>query len=870
MKKFNVWSLVALISVLLFTGCPGPNNNDEPEDKSSKIEVLSQKVGMSYIQFDVKYTGSDIPKSWDINLYKSDDLETSLGWEYETDKKMVSVRFDNRAYNIVDADTEYKVKILMQDSNWSKSTKTITITTKPKGSPEITKCEYNEGTKPYVTVSYDEAPNFVDKLELLRSEAENGEYTNVNETTFLYGNLEITDNSIEDNKTYYFKLKAYENKGTSSEPDYELLGESSVKSVATGYAIPSKVDVSKITFTKGIKSFTVTWPETEGALKYNIWLQKYRSSSYKPEEGDVIEEYEAGANETSYQFKNLKPETTYDFYIKVTTAGGTSEHGWISISTVKPGFKKETWHSYNYAKVTSGQDKATYMPELTFNEFDDCEFYLSLRKDSSKDSEVLYGIDKVENTSFFIVEGLSPATEYSRTYSSKNPSGYIHLTVKYTDEEGEEKTVTDYIQADTFKTKGLDAPTNVQFVSSTANTATISFDEITTEQKFGKEVRYVVSAYDSEDNLKSSGSGSTSPVTVSGLQKGQNYRFVVNTTFTGAVSYVEQDTATCYGATESGITVKPVIAKLSEVPADEFHRGIRTNIQVKFDELEVEGMDSADFVYGIEYKLFEKSSFKPAKEDFIFDDEDEFIKLTSANAVSGTFTQKILVNAGNKYKVRLSAYNTEDPSDVVYSDVEEIQLAGIDDSVTFAALLYPEGNTIGAKAGEMVEFTNPKVWEKETEIRSTRADGYKIGYIQLMGEIESTKILFPKSTGVEWVAAKFNFKDALNAENIPRIILIDRCAFPFASNAYGYFDEVYITMPNEQATIIEEFKDDTENSKYIFKDFNMPYFDAETQKTSTAPSEAGMQIKEEWVYNNSIYLGVKQTIPGNLGFSYYY
>ena len=168
----------------------------------------------------------------------------------------------------------------------------------------------------------------------------------------------------------------------------------------------------------------------------------------------------------------------------------------------------------------------------------------------------------------------------------------------------------------------------------------------------------------------------------------------------------------------------------------------------------------------------------------------------------------------------------------------------------------------------MVEFTNPKVWEKETEIRSTLSTGYNIGYIQLMGEIESTKILFPKSTGSAWVAAKFNFTDALNAENIPRIILIDRYAFPFASNQYGYFNKVYITMPNEQGTIIKEYPDEENKDSSIFNDFNMPHFDS--GKTSTAPSRAGMQIEEEWIFNNSLYLGVNQTIAGNIGFSYFY
>ena len=875
MKKFYALGLVALISAMLFTGCPGPNNSKpDGEDNSQSIEVSSQQVGMNYISFVVKYTGSEVPKNWTIELYKSDDLEKKLDYEYEINTKAVIVKFDNRAKSSKDATritagTEYKVKIIMKDSNYNESVKTLTFTTKPKGSPEIISCKYESGTKPYVVVSYDEAPtDFIKKLELLRSENEAGEYTKVEETTFISSGSELKDYSIEENKNYYYKLKAYDNEGTASAPEYKSIGESSVKSVATGYAVPAKIDYNKITYTKGIKSFTVTWPKIEGATQYDVWLQKYNSSSYQPKEGDIIEKYEAKGDEVSHQFKNLDAGKTYDFYIKVTTAGGTSDYSRTIISTVKPGFKKESYGT-TYAKVTAGQDKATYTTELNFTEADGCEFYLTLRKDSSADSDVLYGIEKAENTSSFVVEGLSPATEYTYYSSKKYYSGYVFLTAKYTDSTGDQ-TVTDYIKVNSFKTRGLDAPANVQFVSSTANTATISFDDLTTEQKFGKTVRYEVTAYDSDDKFKGSGKGSNSPVTVTGLKKGQNYRFVVTTTFTGAAEYVEQDSAVCYGSTQSGITVKPVIKELTEVAAEEYHRGIRTNIQVKFDEIEVSGMNKADFVYGIEYKIFEKSSFKTAQENFIKDGKDKTIKLTSKDAVSGNFTQKVLVNAGNKYKFRVWAYNTDDDTDVVYSEVKEIQLKTIDDSVTFAALKYPEGNTIGAKAGEMVEFTNPKVWEKETEIRSTKTEGYKIGYIQLMGEIESTKILFPKSTGSAWVAAKFNFTDALNADNIPRIILIDRYAFPFAPNQYGYFNKVYITMPNEQGSIIKEYPDEKNKDSAIYKDFNMPYFDSQSGKTSTSPSAAGMQIEEEWIFNNSLYLGVNQTIAGNIGFSYYY
>ena len=235
-----------ILLALLLTACPGTNNgNVTDDDKSQKIQVFSQEVGMSFISMVLKYTGDDTPVSWGINLYKADNLGKSLDYEYESYNKNVILKFDNRAGKIIDAGTEYIIKITMKDSNYDELTKNLSITTKAKGSPQIKSCTYESGTSPYVKVTYDEAPSFLKKLELWRSESESGEYTKVNETTYFYSSLEIKDTKVDDSKTYYYKLKAYENTGSDSEPNYLLLGESNILSVETGIKKPFEVDETK-------------------------------------------------------------------------------------------------------------------------------------------------------------------------------------------------------------------------------------------------------------------------------------------------------------------------------------------------------------------------------------------------------------------------------------------------------------------------------------------------------------------------------------------------------------------------------------------------------------------------------------------------
>lgn len=110
---------------------------------------------------------------------------------------------------------------------------------------------------------------------------------------------------------------------------------------------------------------------------------------------------------------------------------------------------------------------------------------------------------------------------------------------------------------------------------------------------------------------------------------------------------------------------------------------------------------------------------------------------------------------------------------ISYSDELEFQLEKVDDSKLYGGLIYTYENNIGAKPGDLVDLSNNKVWERNTEIRSTEKTGYM------------------------W-------------------------------------------------DVISFLEGDMDPLKY------------------------GLPVDEKWMFNNSLYISVKQSTQGFLGFSYYY
>lgn len=878
MKKYLF--VLILSSVLLLAGCKNPidSSNDDNNDKELiSLEVTS--AGMEYFDISYEFNGTQKVDTWEFLLYENENDTEKKDWKWKPGEN--PVRFKNLTPN-----HEYTLKVEATDDYYKKYQVTKKVSTKPKAAPEIKGEFFTESNgNSFVKISWKEVGSFTKKVELYRADTENGEYALIKTDDYPSNDKNLQDTTVEDKKTYWYKIITYEK--TSSE-EYTKIGESKPIEVATGASVPKTIPSENIICKKGITTLSFTWPEVTGAEKYITWLRDGNYSSSNTIDSKDVEE-------NSVIYGNLEPNKTYYFYIKVQTDGGESTQSYKSFNTSKASFPSKYSDSSAYykcePKVIADQTKATYSFGVPFEDSTDCEITFSLRKDTEADSELIQDIGSLENY-FFIRENLTPATSYTASSYSNNTSGYIHMTVTYKDAAGNEITNDSYIQVNSFYTKNLNPPSNLQITSISKTEATISFDELSEEEKFGKNPEYSIYAYDKDDNLARdakgnliSAYGNSSPLTIKNLIKGTEYVFKAKSSFNGADSFAPKEESQITGHTASGIEQKPIVTLTEVQPGDNesFYRGVYTYIQASWNALDkAEGVNPENLIYGIEYGIFEHSKYSRPY-NLVPSTEDPAKKVHQDRTYTGTqsFSDKFLVNGGNTYTVRIYAYDSEEPGDIVYSDPVKIKLQKIEDSKMYGALTYSKwfaeyANEEDIKEDGIVDFANEKVWVNEktfepAKIRST-SKAYNAGYLQLFGKVEQTKFLFPSNDGYKFVSFKFNFEKAIENPTeekvtcVPRILLFDRDCFNFQLSDYGYIDAVYYVIPNEQGTIIQEHNND--ETPYLFERYRMPYF--QNNSTTTHPAEAGLEIDEKYVFNNSVYMGVSQKTAGNIGFSYYY
>ena len=200
-----------------------------------------------------------------------------------------------------------------------------------------------------------------------------------------------------------------------------------------------------------------------------------------------------------------------------------------------------------------------------------------------------------------------------------------------------------------------------------------------------------------------------------------------------------------------------------------------------------------------------------------------------------------------------------------------------DDKTLVTALTYP-ANIGSHLLGDVIDFTDPNVWEGNIIPRSTLTTGYHFGLTSFMGEASNDRIQIPNGNP-EYFAFKVSLDSetdenewGINSTYNPRLIFIDDYAFftPGEKQGFGQFENIFIVKPDTDGWILKEYP---EPSSYLFSDINMPYFNKDNNgnlTSTTSAASAGIAVEESWIYNNSVYIGVKQDVAGLLGFSYFY
>ena len=835
---------------MLFTACIDPaSNNNDPYPNSYKPSV--DTVGATYA--DVLFcTAEELQtlSSYEYFLYKESNTNSEYSsWNNDDNLSIKkSIYADKYSEEPLIPNTNYTLKITYTSKDYEKIERTITFKTKPYDFSSY-KIEYDDDIYDTVYIYTNELK--VGDLKVYRSETADGEYSEIKIEGGAYPFLFCRDESdtLETDKTYYYKFKIFD-----SSSDKLLYESTTPLSIKVGVIPPNYVNMESLKVLQGITRVKLTWDKVDGATEYDIKVTT--DDIWDPVVLDT-----KTVTEAAYEFDAIKYDESFslsgsrdkEYEIRITAknAGGTSLEKYKSFYLSLPKISK--------VEVIPGQKEAQYICSSNIDYIPEgCTVEYALKEESYSDNPIVSSKEQIITRT-----GLNIDTEYS-PYSSYYVPGVAYLNISYMDKNGEAQTYTSkYMKVNRFRTGNFDAVTNLEVLEEKTTSVKYEFSPLTTEQLNKQNVYYYVIAED----------GITSPIikkidnpaaeyqVIEGLLAGREYSLKI---LVSTESYLYSSDLEDYKTfaeikviTESGLS-KPTNVVLSEeaglMPTQPY-------LNVTWDKI-AEDDGTGNVAYEIEYKVLKKSKFRK----FIHEVNGEFV-----NAYINEYSAKMPVNAGNRYIVRVVAYKVDDTSSKVYSDEKVIQFSKFDDRSLATALLYPSavGNH---NAGDVIDFADSNVWDGLNAPKSSLTKGYNFGLTQFMGEAGTGLNFILPSGNPEYFAFKISFdgKDADNAVGIdssytPRLIFVDRYAFPFTSG-YGEFSKIYIVEPNTEGYILKTFEDDA--SGYLYKNVNMPYF--ESGIGSTTAQSAGIEIDETWLYNNSVYVGVTQELAGNLGFSYFY
>ena len=835
---------------MLFTACLDPNNND-PYQNSYKPSV--DTVGATYA--DVLFcTAEELQTltSYEYFLYKESNTNSEYSsWNNDDNLSIKkSIYADKYSEEPLIPNTNYTLKITYTSKDYEKIERTITFKTKPYDFSSY-KLEYDDI---YDTVYIYTKELKVGDLKVYRSETADGEYSEIEikevDSSFVYCRDE--SDTLETDKTYYYKFKIFD-----SSSDKLLYESTTPLSIKVGVIPPNYVNMESLKVLQGITIVKFTWDKVDGATEYDI---KVTTDSYS---GEVLDT--KTVTEAAYEFDAIKCVENFtlsnnkEYRIRITAknAGGTSLEKYESFYLSLPKISK--------VEVIPGQKEAQYVCYTNIDYIPEgCTVEYALKEESYSDNPIVSSTEQI-----FTRTGLNIDTEYN-SYSSYYHSGVVYLDVTYMDKNGDIQSYTSgNMKVGSFRTGNFDAVTNLEVLEEKTTSVKYKFSPLTTEQLNKQNVYYHVIAED----------GITSPIikkidnpaaeyqVIEGLLAGREYSLKI---LVSTESYLYSSALEDYKTfaeikviTDSGLS-KPTNIVLSEeeslVPTQPY-------LNVTWDKI-AEDDGTGNVAYEIEYKVLKKSNFFK----FIHKVDGDYV-----SAYINEYSAQMPVNAGNRYIVRVVAYKVDDTSSKVYSDEREIQFSKFDDRSLATALLYPSAAGDHA-AGDVIDFADPNVWNSLAAPKSSLTKGYNFGLTQFMGEAGTGLNFILPSGNPEYFAFKISFddKDADNAVGIdssytPRLIFVDRNAFSLTSleKTYGEFSKIYIVEPNTEGYILETFEDDKLDGRtYV----NMPYFkqSGTSYSSSTSAQSAGLEINETWIYNNSVYVGVKQELAGNLGFSYFY
>lgn len=838
MKKYSFLLMVLLCLSFLFTGCPGGVPEDEDDsgagsgtnpEASGKYNFKASKIGMTSITF----TWDDIP---DLSI---GDVECKTKGAEKT-KYFHKGEPCTVTFSSLEAGKTYTFEFYAgcDDYHNSETITDYTVTTAKKGPVEGFRLYYYSYDKT-ISVFWDEIDENaeVSAVKLYKKTGAEGTYTLLKEykDEDIYVDVEYEDEDVEKGNDYYYKAVTIDNDGNeieAVEDHYEIPVGSPEK--------PANLTVEKQSYS----SATITWDENPIATSYIVYKDK-NNSTYFPE-WEKVEE----VTTNSYTVEIFDKKVHYAVEAKNET--GTSSKQEIEV-------QPKSLPSLVGIKYTATQNSVTFtFPEISSEDAGDVKYFYAVNDKNIYEDylSVTYKAKSEENKNTVIYSGL----EFAKNYDD-----YAFIVMYKENADGTKTIRSDYKLSFKFATKAFDAPTNVQVSDIKRTSATVSFEpikefygissskvfyRITIENKGGSGTMifntnpgsnvYTISTTDEEKRNKNYQTLLLSP--------GTEYTVTVEARTNDFEYDFFGDKGVSEFTTGKGLSA-PAITSVSEVGRN----GLETEVKINYTDSNTEAVS-----HNVYYKIQNASDWKK------WNTETSYLE-DNKNTKEITVKQ---LNAGNRYTFRIDSYPDDEPAAKVYSETEQLQCEKIpDNEINMPAAIKNKDGSVLNLSGKGVFVTDKGT---PVSIRSDDIKGYSWGVLNFADE--NGQFVIPPIGNYSYYTFKLDMTDNLDGKNEEKLLL-------FVSGIYGMTwngsklgsCDLYIVKPNDTAEELAKPKP--------FDDFNVPMLDKDGN-TDLRPSRAGYVIPEEYMYNNSVYIGVKDKSKSSLffqegetyfiGFSYYY
>ena len=407
---------------------------------------------------------------------------------------------------------------------------------------------------------------------------------------------------------------------------------------------PDHIDEDAVQVESFMDGVLFTWPAVKYAKYYFV---QYNDKVIKVTSPSFWAAYDPDTETYPYYRSSVK------IYVKAGNDAGESYSSCLSGYTIglSPYSGQDDPFSYEIVDFTATTATIKFSGVKVRN---NTSYVYEIYNSSYADTPICSG---EKNSDTITLTDLTPAKTFSYGFKCR-------LTV---DVNGDEKSFTQlYPQDLKFETKMFSAaPKNVNVDSVGRTKVVISYDPLTSEQLGDIDASKIVytvyyTAKDGSSGYATGNAGSSDPISVTHLNPETEYSFIVRAGY--------QD-ANDKNAASEAVTVTTLEAlKAPEnlvLTETEGTNSYSSGINIKYDK----ATEDDKIMYYAEYKVLKSSDFSNSD------------KNTFAPAVYDADGININVNKGNRYIVRVGAYDPEESYNVMYSDEKTIQLKKMNTNV---------------------------------------------------------------------------------------------------------------------------------------------------------------------------------------------